>query len=167
MSNFYKLLGERFQEFPQIRIKRYLEDLLQKEVVKKLNLSGMGALRDRFDGQLFLDKNRSRLFSNLALREYFEEPIDIRNEKLLDENKKFIVFNDKKYQILVFQFGQLPRINSDEIKGDVILICQRDKFINSIIGIVSEENIKDKNNLKRNDNYFDFIGFDKVEKILK
>ena len=166
MSDFYKLLGERYNEFPQIRISKYLEDSLQKEVVKKLGLTGMGALRDRFDGQLFLDKNRARLFSNLALREYLGESINIRNEKLIDENKKYVVFKEKKYQILVFQFGQLPRINSVEISTDVILVCQRDKFANSIIGIVSEKSIKDKNNLKRNDNYFDFIGFDKIEEIL-
>ena len=122
MSNFYKLVGVRLNQLPQIRISRVIEQVLQEAVIARLGLTGMGELRDRYEGQAFLDSHRTRLFSNIAIREHFGEIVRSRPLKLIEEEDNFIEREEVRYKVIVAQFGQLPLIKIDRINSDVIIV---------------------------------------------
>ena len=165
MSDFFKIVGERIKDYPQIKVGRTAEQFLQKAVLMRMGLTDMNALRDRFEGQSFLDKHRSRLFSNLAVREFLGEVVRMRSYKLVEENENYIIHNGHKYEIIVAQFGTLPQFKRTDYKNDIILVFQRDLFWIHIVGIINPEEATNPENFVVRNNYNEFVAFDKAKSI--
>ena len=163
MSDFFIKVGERIKTFPQIKISRTVEQYLQKATLMKLGLNNINALRDRYEGQSFLDRNRSRLFSNLAVREYLGEIIKGDSYRLLDENENIVIHKKNRYQIFTTPFGELPLIKDVKYKSNAILVFQRDIYSMQIAGVLEVKELNNKDNFRRKGNYLEFIGFDKVK----
>lgn len=163
VSDFFIIVGERIKTYPQIKISRTVEQYVQKAVLMKLGLTNINALRDRYEGQSFLDRNRSRLFSNLAIREHLGEIIKRDSYTLLDENENIIIHNKSRYRIVTAPFGELPLMKNIEHKISAILVFQRDIYSIQIAGVASIEILNNKANYRRKGNYLEFIGFDKIQ----
>ena len=165
MSDFFKIVGERIKDYPQIKVGRTAEQFLQKAVLMRMGLTDMNALRDRYEGQSFLDNHRSRLFSNLAIREYLGEIVRMRSYRLVEDNENYIDFKDSRYEIIVAQFGTLPQFKRSEYKKDIILVFQRDLFWIHIVGIIESEEAINPDNFITRGNYKEFVAFDKAKRI--
>ena len=55
MSEYLSKIGCKLKSFPFIRYSRYQIKDIDKLILSHLNLSDMGKLRDRFEGQSFYD----------------------------------------------------------------------------------------------------------------
>ena len=166
MDNFFSLIGERIRLYPQIKIGKTVEVFLNKPVLMRLGLTNMNALRDRYEGQSFLDKHRSRLFSNLAIREYQGEIVRSRSFKLIDEDENIVNIKGQSYSIQVCQFGEMPLFkNIDNFKRPVILVYQRDIYWIHILGIISIENASEPSNYSKRGNYFEYQAFNNLTKL--
>ena len=162
-ADFYRIIGERIKDFPCVRVGRTMEQLLQKEVVKQIGVADMNALRDRFEGQQFLDNHRSRLFANLAVREYLGENIRRRELNLIDENENFIFIRGVQVEILVTPFGSLPQFKRESYPFPVLIIFQRAQFTFYISGILERiEILNESNYMNKNSNPV-FTSFDKLK----
>lgn len=164
-TDFFRIVGERIRKFPTVRIGRTTEQLLQKEIVKRMGVTDMNALRDRFEGQQFLENHRSRLFANLAVREFLGEPHRSRTLELIEENDNHIEINGRRHEVVSIPFGALPQFKRDDYPNPVILVFQRDIFSMYIFGIIEPEDIVDENNYVTNSSSREFIAFDKIKEV--
>jgi len=67
-------LIEQLTYFRRVNVPKYIECRLQNTALKHLELSDMGKLRDRMDGQLYYDKLKTDIFAEYA----FEQLIGIK-----------------------------------------------------------------------------------------
>ena len=166
MSNFFSLLGENLKSYPQIKISKTAELFVQNAVLTRLGMSNLNALRDRYEGQSFLDKHQSRLFANLALREHHGEVIRRTSFKLIDDEENCFSINGKSYDIIVCQFGELPVIKSPKaFNNPNILVYQRDIFWMYIIGIIDLDVLQDDRSYIKRSNLYQFQSFDKIKRL--
>ena len=86
-----KLILSQLTHFKRVNIPKYIESKIQATALKHLDLSDMGKLRDRMEGQVYYSKLRTDIFSEFA----FENIIGIRN---FDWEKRSVKsFKRKKY----------------------------------------------------------------------
>lgn len=163
--DFYRIIGERIKKFPTIRIGRTTEQFLQKEVVSRIGVADMNGLRDRFEGQRFLDNHRARLFASIAVREFIGETIRTQTLKLLEENNNFITINERRYEILTLPFGTLPQFKRENYNDPIVLVFQRDMFSMCIVGILEPDEIFNEKNYVTNNSNREFVAFDKIRDV--
>jgi hypothetical protein len=124
-----------------------------------LNVKNMGELRDRFEGQKFLDNAISKVSSFLACCNLLK--LDIPSiEVILKMDKPIIEIDKVKYTLIVFEFGELPQIESSD--NPSILVLKKDKLTYSICGIASEEIMKNSANYTVDKGRRFFTGFENL-----
>ena len=166
MSKFFNLVGENIRSYPQVKIGKTIEQFVQKAVLMRLGMTDLNALRDRYEGQSFLEKHRSRLFGNLAVREYRGEIIRSRSFKLIDDDENLVTLSDVPHKIQVCQFGEMPIMKSpQDVSRPIVLVYQRDIFWIHILGIISTDDAKNLDNYVKRGNYYEFEAFDKLESL--
>ncbi|WP_430813975.1 hypothetical protein [Carboxylicivirga sp. RSCT41] len=99
--------------FKKIKIPKYIEARLQESALKHLELSDMGKLRDRMEGQLYYDRLRCDIFSEYA----FEKTIGlssfnwVQRDKKRYKRKKYL-FKGKTLSIVVLNGDSFPRVSA-------------------------------------------------------
>ena len=69
-----KVILNQLTHFKRVNIPKYIESKIQMTALNHLNLTDMGKLRDRMEGQIYYSKLRTDIFSEFA----FENLIGIR-----------------------------------------------------------------------------------------
>ena len=121
---------------------------VQNIAINHLGLKDIGQLRDRFEGQAYMDNLLLKVSALYVLEKALEKDIidwdTIRWEKKADFT--LIKLNSKKcYRVIPFFFGSLP-IVSTTIKEDIIFCGIRLDFKNGIVcGILSDYKFENKN----------------------
>ena len=150
---------------PQIRMRNSVTNKIKNSVVKSLQLRDLGQLRDRFEGQSYLDQQISKLHSFNAALNYLGLPLPEINEQYV-KNFKPIIKNKGEILVVVhFNFDSLPRMKIMDYKKPRIFVLCNSELIYYIIGIASVKVLNDKLNYTNIDSKRkegDFIGFDKT-----
>jgi hypothetical protein len=164
MNLFIKYLAPLIREFPQVTLSRRLELDIQNHCMRVLGVKDMGELRDRFEGQKYLDNALYKASSYFACANFIGQA-DISLEKALDSNDLTFQIDGCSYGMLVFNFGELPLISITE--SPLILVLKKDVKTFSICGIATKEVLDDEKNytIEKGKKYF--IGFQNLSEIKK
>ncbi len=163
MSEFFKYTGESIIKSPNILIRRRDIIAIQDICVKSLGYRNINAVRDRYDGQRFMDNQIRKIGSLYALCDYFDLTKPVLSEVLIANTNPLIEIAGKKYQILTSDFGTLPSANNLTANYDVIVTCRRDDVYFLIIGVLPKTKINDESYFKTNAVGKTFIGFKSLQ----
>jgi hypothetical protein len=160
MSLFVKYLAPLIRNYPQITLSRLVEQKVQKLSMEHLGSKNMGELRDRFEGQSFLNKAINRVSSYIVTCDYLQ--IDKLTVSEVFKNPDLnLNYKGSPLDIVVFEFGNLPEVQLFDI-GKIFLI-KKDNQTYSVCGIASTSVLSDKSNFSSEKGKGYFIGFDKLE----
>ena len=160
MSLFFSKIGEKISKLPQIRVSRLVQAQVNELVVKHLGYTNLNQVRDRLDGQSFLDKNSLRIYAKVAVLEHLKIPFNIADLNLIEEDENVVFHNNKEFQIKVVPFGELPVFAGLNFPNDVIIVYQKDTLVFTLLGVLNQELLMDVKNYRKVQEGFQFINID-------
>lgn len=147
MSEYLLKIGSKLRSFPFIRYSRYQRKDIDKLILSHLNLSDMGKLRDRFEGQAFYDKKSKIILAYLGVCKHLDIiPLDI-NEIDLNLFIPYITYNNERFKIIISDFGEFPIIEKHAPEPFIFVIA-RSNLEFSIAGYCTEKELKNSKNFK-------------------
>lgn len=171
MKLFLKNVGEFLKDYPQVRLTRSDEILIRNSSMQCLGLDNVNHLRDRFEGQAFLDKTLKNIGALFACQKHLNIGISDLSELNLRDFSPRIKINDKTLLINVFNFGELPFIDlNDNNNNPTIFVIQKDKLTFMICGFAESEFIRDNliestEATSSSKNFKSFVGFKELQSI--
>jgi hypothetical protein len=162
MNLFVKHLAPFIRDFPQVTLSRRIELDVQNYCIDFLKLKNIGELRDRFEGQKFLDNALNKVSSyQVCISTFSLNEISIDN--ILKMKKSIVEIKGMNYEILVFHFGELPQIPSNE--NPIVFILKKDQQTYSVCGTASLDVINDEKNYSVEKGKKYFSGFKKLSPV--
>jgi len=145
ISEFQKLIDTSIKY--KVDYKQFTK--LQKNALTLLGLNSMNKLRDRFEGQSFLDKFLLRSYSELALQNAFGKiVIDDLKKNTIKSYKPDFSLNGLKVEIICSSNDEYPIVPKGEFElGAVILVnlhTRETYFVGTVEKKVLDENLEDK-----------------------
>lgn len=125
-----KILLSQIHHFKRVTIPRYFESKIQAIALKHLNLTDMGKLRDRTEGQSYFNKLKTDIFAEYAfeniigMHKFNWEARDAKNFK----RKKYI-FQEKQLQLITFENDSLPKIDSLNLCNSIFINVNTDNRV--------------------------------------
>lgn len=168
-SKFYTYAKEYIHS-ERINIPSSFKLQVQKLATKKLGLENINQVRDRFEGQAFMDKLMLVMTGKYVLECHLNKEITLNTGIIgRQENKNIVQIGSKEYHLVSFYFGTLPKIIN--VSNLPLIFCAiRSDFKNgSVFGVLNIYSLNDKDlfSLKSNSmqSSYEFIGFNKLEKL--
>lgn len=141
-----KIILNQLTHFNRVNIPKYIESKIQSTALVHLDLSDMGKLRDRMEGQSYYNKLRTDIVAEFA----FENIIGIRsfdwekrNHKGFQRKKYF--FDNKQLNLIAFENESLPKISIDHVENCVFIYVSVDRVFMSNLATKSYLNQISKN----------------------
>lgn len=122
--------------FSKVETPKYIENKIQDLAIKHLNLKDVGELRDRYDGQLYLNNLRDDIRSEFAFENFLSYQFDWEKREALDYKRLKYLIENKKIQLSVFNLNKNPSI--DEIMPTILVFLRPEKY--AYIGPILFEN---------------------------
>lgn len=163
MSEFFKYTGESIIKAPNVLLSRRQLINIQEFCTSALGFNNINSVRDRYDGQRFMDNQIRKVGSLFAIADYFNLDKPILGDTLISNPNPLINLNGKEYQILSSDFGELPNASKLLPNYDVIVTCRRDDIYFVIIGFLEKKLIADKTLFKKNAIGKSFVGFKSLQ----
>jgi hypothetical protein len=125
-----KLILKQLTYFNQVNVPKYIESKIQMTALNHLNLSDMGKLRDRMEGQSYYNKLKTDIVAEFA----FESIIGIRNfdweKRSIKSFKRHIyIFENKLLNIILFENENFPKINTEHINNYIFAHVNTDNRV--------------------------------------
>ncbi len=125
-----KLILNQLTYFKRVSVPKYIESKIQMTALKHLDLSDMGKLRDRMEGQLYYNKLRTDILAEFA----FENIIGIRYfdwEKRISKSfkRKKYIFENKELNIILFENENFPKISTEHINNCIFAYVNIDNRV--------------------------------------
>tara|TARA_B100002019_G_C20898136_1_gene416789 strand:+ start:92 stop:589 length:498 start_codon:yes stop_codon:yes gene_type:complete len=147
MSDYLLKIGSKIRSFPSIKYSRYQIKDIDKLILSHLNLSDMGKLRDRFEGQSFYDKKSRIILAYLGVCKHLNiTPLDI-NKINLSHFVPYVTYNSIRFKIIISDFGEFPIIEK-QAPEPFIFVIARSNLEYSIVGYCDEKELKNSKNFK-------------------
>lgn len=153
-----KTILSHLDYFKRYSVPKYIESRIQMIALNHLNLTDMGKLRDRMEGQIYYDKLKLDLYSEFA----FENLIGIRKfdwDKRIYKNykRRNYVFNDKELELILFDNEKLPKINKEKILNSIFVYVDGNNRV-LVSGLASKSFLTEISNEKKGKIYdFDYF----------
>ena len=168
-KEFLKYAGSILSEKKNYTILGSIRAKIQNVATSHLDVKDIFKLRDRYEGQAYLDSLYLKIGAlHILEKETATKLIDwdlIINDKNIDLSS--IVIDNVKYRIVSFLYGSLPLIQS-KVKEPLLFCALKADFRNGIIcGVLNDYKFEDKSIFILNKNSSEaktvkFIGFDKL-----
>lgn len=125
-----KLVLKQLTYFNRVNVPKHVESKIQMTALNHLDLSDMGKLRDRMEGQSYYNKLKTDIFAEFA----FESIIGIRNfdwEKRSRKSykRKIYIFENKELNIILFENENFPKINTEQINNYIFAYVNMDNRV--------------------------------------
>lgn len=172
MIDFVKHVGEKIIGYPRIKFNSTFIEEVREKVLKELKLTGMNQLRDRLEGQKFLDNSKNKIGAVRACQKYKGESLLDLTDLNLKEYVPEINHNGEIVRIEAFNYGELPRLTSEKQNDPRIFVICLDESSYAICGYASADVINQGTQKSKSissltkENFIEFIAFDKLETIL-
>lgn len=143
---FFLQVINRLKEYPYHKITRKESEPLSKIVVSHFGLHDKFQLKDKFEGEAFY-KNASCVFvSILSIKKLINLDFDLTSIAIGLLNNPIIELSGKRFRIVNFSFGQMPRFTFDEewINDGLIFSMHRDEFSCYICGYIDKKLLIEK-----------------------
>lgn len=113
-----KIILKQLTYFNRVNVPKYIESKIQMTALNHLDLSDMGKLRDRMEGQSYYNKLKTDIVAEFA----FESIIGIRNfdwekRNIKSFERKKYIFENKELNIILFENENFPKINTEHINN--------------------------------------------------
>jgi hypothetical protein len=145
MKEFLLKIGSKLSSLPVKRFSRHETNKIDNLVLKYFDLTDLGKLRDKFEGESFRLNKIKTLLSYSAVCEYLNiKPKDYSYINLA-EFKPTISYQGVKYKIIVSDFGSFPVLEKNE-KLPFIYVVSGTTLDYKIVGYCTLKDLKNKNN---------------------
>jgi hypothetical protein len=161
---FVKYLAPFIRNLPQITLSKRIELDIQNHCMKLLSVKDMGELRDRFEGQKFLDNALFKVSSYSACANFLGVS-DFTIDEVMEKDKLSFIIDGLLYRLCVFNFGELPEIGL--IDTPLMFVLKKDKLTFSICGSASMDVLNDNANFINVKGKRYFIGFENLSLKMK
>jgi len=164
MKLFIKYTGEFLRDYPQISLNKTDEILMRNSVFEFLGLENINQLRDRFEGQVFLDKTVRNYGGLIACQKFLDIPITALSKINLRNFQPKVKINSTTYNVHVFDFGFLPAITEEESNFPTLFVIKKETLTFSLCGYADTSTIKNNLVTSQGDTsspngFKNFIGF--------
>ncbi len=158
------------REFSVINLPSYLDRELNKKCIDLLKFGNESELKQKHEGFSFVKTFSLEFLGKIALKKHLG--LEFKNDVLNAEIHfdRSIVHNNRKYDLVFFDFDKIPKINPDCI-NDSIFIMRNNNQKFYICGKSDKNTIKDNLSIDAlnfsiyNERYSGFIGFNQLEKV--
>jgi hypothetical protein len=158
------VIGESVRKYPQFRLKRFQIEDIQSYCVKKLELKDLGQLRDKYDGQTYMDKIIRKIGAHFAVLDYLDKPLPKLDYNFIDRYKPIIQWDDDIMVVATFDSETYPSLSTNEIKKPRIFVYDMGEFKYSLCGIADVELLNNNDNYRQiNAQLRGFTSLDKLE----
>jgi len=173
--HFFTQVMSRLKDYPYHKITRRESEPLSKIVVEHFGLNDKFQLKDKFEGEAFY-KNASCVFASiLSINKLLNLNFDLTSISIGLLSNPVIMISGKRFRIVNFSFGQMPRFTFDEdwINDGLIFSMHRDEYSSYICGFIEKEAlIESYSNIKFDGtstkvNVKEFVHFDFLKSILQ
>lgn len=125
-----KLILKQLTYFNRVNVPKYIESKIQMTALNHLDLSDMGKLRDRMEGQSYYNKLKTDIYAEFA----FESIIGIRNfdwekRSIKSFKRKKYIFDNKELNIILFENENFPKINTEQINNYIFAYVNMDNRV--------------------------------------
>jgi hypothetical protein len=163
LSRFYSYAKDILSN-DKIEIPSTLKTKIQTAVIEKLGLDNINQLRDRFEGQAYLNKSMLSLTSIYVLEKSLSKEIKLPSDfPFNSQNRHIVRIDEKSFHLVTSYFGNLPKI---EIEPTLPLVfCGiRNDYKNGIFyGFLKNYEIENKELFHHKNtgliSGYEFIGF--------
>lgn len=168
-GRFHKYAKE-FLSCEKINIPSSFRLKVQDMVTKKLNLQNLNEVRDRFEGQAYLDKTMLSMASKYILKIYLTNELILDIDNINNTIKQNIMSIDETvYQLVPFYFGTLPKLHTPSNLPLIFCSIRTDFRNGSVFGYLDSYSMNDKDLFLLNSSglmpNYEFIGFKKLKKL--
>jgi hypothetical protein len=143
---FFDKVLNRLKDYPYHRITRRESEPLSKIVVSHFGLNDKFQLKDKFEGEAFF-KNASCVFASiLSINKILNLNYNLNDISIETLNCPIVEIKNKKFRIVDFSFGQMPRFVYDKswINDGLIFSMHRDEFSSYICGYIEHDDLLEK-----------------------
>ena len=125
-----KVVLKQLSYFNRVNIPKHIESKIQMTALNHLDLSDMGKLRDRMEGQSYYNKLKTDIFAEFA----FESITGIRNfdwekRSIKSFKRRKYIFENKELNIILFENENFPKINTEEINNYIFAYVNMDNRV--------------------------------------
>jgi len=170
---FLKYCLPLLKSFPYHKLLR--KDLIniQSQVLKKIGVSNIFELKDKFEGEAFLKKTTIAYSTHLFLNRFLGFDRDVFELDVQKDGNKFHTLNGKLYEIVNFNFGQrclFEYKNNDIVRDGLIFVLHRAEMT-YLCGYITEMEIQflyedaPYYTTSTRNGYKIFINFDKLKSL--
>ena len=172
---FFVQVMSRLKEYPYHRITRRESEPLSKIVVTHFGLNDKFQLKDKFEGEAFY-KNASCVFASiLSVNKLLNLNFDLTTISIGLLNTPTMVIGGRRFRIVNFSFGQMPRFTFDEewVNDGLIFSMHRDEYSCYICGFIEKELLMEKysgvkvDSTSTKTNVKEFVDFDLLRSVLE
>lgn len=165
-----KIILNQLTHFNRVNIPKYIESKIQSTALVHLDLSDMGKLRDRMEGQSYYNKLRTDIVAEFA----FENIIGIRSFDWEKRNykgfkRKKYFFENKQLNLITFENESLPRISIDHVENCIFIYVSADRVFISNLAPKSYLNTiskKQKSSIVEITEFQDLIEFSSLDELI-
>jgi hypothetical protein len=162
MNEFLQIVNTKLNQFKKFQFSKTIEYSIRDQVLNHLKLDNINQLRDKFEGVAFLEKTLQRSLSLHVISSILGvELINLHKIDIPKLNNK-VLFKERKIQIVLFNFGELPIIQLDK-ELTYFFLLKRDNFCYYYCGNIEGLEIHNNmDNMINQTNKFIFRDFDKL-----
>lgn len=141
MKEFISKVGDKIRQMPKYEVGRSKRIRFQDYVVEYLGLKDLGKLKDRLEGQYFLDNSWKKICALEAVNEYLDLPeVDFKGLNLKDFQPSILI-GEYQYTIICSEFGEFP-ILINENKSAYIVVYQKNELDYIIHGVITPKELE-------------------------
>lgn len=165
MSEFFRYVGEKLSEYPVVYLSRTIEKSVQDLAVEKLQVRDIGQLRDRFEGQAYMDNHLLRIGSYLAVLNHLGIKAPEFSTELFALDMSLTI-DGVDYNIIACKSGELPVLEKTQLNKPALFVIQKLPTAYSIAGVATLDVLSKKENVKATGiEKFHFCGFNDLAQI--
>ena len=140
MKDFILKIGSEIRSMPKYEVGRSKRIKFQEFVVEFLGVKDLGKLKDRFEGQYFLDNSWKKLCALDAINQYLNLPeVDYTKLNLRDFQPTIKIANED-YHIICSEFGEFPVLYNED-QYSYVIVYQKNNLEYLIHGIITSKEL--------------------------
>lgn len=145
MKEFVKYAIPHIMEQENISLPSKFKGAIEIEALSQLKLKNLGELRDRYEGQAYLDRLLSSISSNLLIESQLGiSLVDMNNIPKSIEDIVVVELNGQKFRVISFMFGDLPIVQTS-VKLPIIFCSLRPEYKSGCVcGALYDYDYEDK-----------------------
>ena len=136
---------------------------VKEACVDILDVKDLGELRDRFEGQKYLDNKILIIGSYLATMGFLRKPKPLLNKDSIKKTRSIVDLNGKLHDIVTCKYLEYPRLTIEQRNQPTVFIMQISENKYCFLGVGTNEIMNNDQYFKKIDNEYEyFIGITKL-----